>query len=412
MHDGTIVAMRRNVLASLAVAALALALAVASSAAAAVESCELNGEHVNPNNGNTTQGKTGLMRCRDGEGGPVVREQELKAGAFMGVVRRFEDGVLSKEYRVDERGNRDGLAREWVRGEGGGKPVLVREETYRDGSAVGLVRSWYPTGKLRRVSFQGDDSRELAAAEFNAQGQLYELRCGPRAVLGSDADDAHWCGHVGGASTVVLYNGKGAAKARVSYERGERRKYEVLAESGEVREVQETTATGGVEQSFYGNGNKRREQQWVALPGERNRRYTSLDQEFHESGKLVRERRWKMGERVVELVSEQTWYLNGQPKERTEIVAKDGRSQRVEASFHDNGTKASEGSWRVAATNGRGSDTAIGVHRSWDADGRLRSESHYDERGRITRERSFDAAGVLVRDDEVFEDGSRKAFGK
>ena len=53
----------------------------------AVESCELNGEHVNPNNGNTTAGKTGLMRCRDGEGGAVLREQELKGGVFMGVVR-------------------------------------------------------------------------------------------------------------------------------------------------------------------------------------------------------------------------------------------------------------------------------------------------------------------------------------
>jgi len=55
---------------------LCAALACVGGRAVAVESCELNGQHVNPSNGNTTAGKSGLMRCRDGEGGPVVREQE------------------------------------------------------------------------------------------------------------------------------------------------------------------------------------------------------------------------------------------------------------------------------------------------------------------------------------------------
>ena len=55
--------------------------------ALAVQVCELDGQHVNPSNGATTAGKTGLMRCREGEGGPVVREQELQQGKFMGLVR-------------------------------------------------------------------------------------------------------------------------------------------------------------------------------------------------------------------------------------------------------------------------------------------------------------------------------------
>ena len=38
--------------------------------------------------------------------------------------------------------------------------------------------------------------------------------------------------------------------------------------------------------------------------------------------------------------------------------------------------------------------------------------AEHNERGRVTRERAFDAGGTLVRDDEVFEDGSRKAFGR
>lgn len=387
-------------------------LCVAAAPARAVESCELNGEHVNPNNGNTTAGKSGLMRCRDGDGGPVVREQELQGGVFKGAVRHFKDGQLEKDYRVNERGNRDGVAREYARAEAGAKAVLVREETYRDGRTVGVARSWYPSGQLRRVSFHGDDERELASAEFNPDGKLYELRCAPRPVLGADADDARWCGHAGGASTVVLYSGKGIAKARVSYERGERRRSELLGEGGAVREVQESSASGGVERSFHADGAKRREVQWVVAGGERAGRVVTLDQEFHESGKLVRERRWRVVDRGGELASEQHWYLNGQPKERVDYVVADGKPVRQETTYHDNGKKAFEGSWRLAAPASRSRDVPIGVHRSFDEAGRVRAERFHDERGCVTRERELDGNGNAVRDDEVFEDGSRKAYGR
>ncbi|MEO8836788.1 MAG: hypothetical protein ABI364_08615 [Caldimonas sp.] len=403
--------MPRVALASFAIAAL---LAASSMPALAVESCDLNGEHVNPNNGNTTAGKTGLMRCRDGDGdgGTVIREQELKGGVFIGVVRTFGGGLLEREYRVNARGNRDGTAHEWAHAENGGKPVLVREETYRDGSAVGLSRTWYPNGQLSRVTFYGDDNREQAYAEFTTQGKLYALRCAPRPVLGADADDAHWCGHAGAASNVVLYNGKGEEKSRVSYERGERRRSEELGDTGAVRESRETTATGGTDRTFYADGKKQREQQWVAPAGARGGRIVTLDQEYHESGKLVRERRWTVGARGGELVSEQHWYLNGQPQQKSEFTSAGGNTLRTETAFHDNGRKLFEGTWRVAERGSRDRDRATGVHRGWDNDGRLREERHYDERGRIARERSFDESGAVVRDDEVFEDGSRKAVGR
>ncbi|HSC64959.1 MAG TPA: hypothetical protein VLD35_15060 [Caldimonas sp.] len=231
-------------------------LCLAAAPAMAVESCELNGQHVNPNNGNTTAGKTGLMRCRDGEGGPVVREQELQGGMFKGAVRFFRDGQLEKDYRVNERGNRDGVA------------------------------------------------------------------------------------------------------------------------------------------------------------GERGGRVVTLDQEYHESGKLVRERRWRLVDRGGEPASEQHWYLNGQPKERVDYAVVDGRSLRQETTYQDNGQKAFEGAWRVATPVSRGGEAATGVHRRFDEAGRLRGERFHDERGRVTRERELDGSGSVVRDDEVFEDGSRKAYGK
>ena len=388
----------------------ALAALVAPAPAHAVQVCELNGQHVNPSNGATTEGKTGLMRCREGEGGPVVREQELQQGRFMGLVRYYKDGVLEREFRVNERGNRDGVSREWARAEPGGKSVLVREETLRDGRTVGIARSWHPNGQLRRVSFHGDDDREQASAEFTTDGRLADLRCASRPVLGADFDDKAACGFAGGASNVTLYSGRGVAKARLSYERGERRRSETLWESGAVRDVAEQTAAGGVERSFAADGAKRREVPWTALAGERPRRVTTLDQEFHESGKLVRERRWRPTERGAELQLDATFYLNGQPRTRSEYRVADGRTTRRETSFHDNGRKSFEGTWQAGAS-GRG-EVPTGTQQTFDVEGRLRGERIFDERGRIKRERELDERGYVVRDDEVFEDGSRKAVGR
>jgi len=40
------------------------------------------------------------------------------------------------------------------------------------------------------------------------------------------------------------------------------------------------------------------------------------------------------------------------------------------------------------------------------------AESTFDARGRVTRERTWGDDGLLQRDDEVFEDGSRKAYAR
>ena len=88
-------------------------LCLAAGTAHAVQDCELNGQGVNPANGSTTVGKTGLMRCKDRDSGVFQREQELKNGVFMGLVRFYEQGRLAKEHSVNAKGNMDGRAREF-----------------------------------------------------------------------------------------------------------------------------------------------------------------------------------------------------------------------------------------------------------------------------------------------------------
>ena len=59
-----------------------------------------------------------------------------------------------------------------------------------------------------------------------------------------------------------------------------------------------------------------------------------LDQEFHESGKLVHERRWVPSERRAEPVSETWWYLNGQMKESIEYATTGDRRTRRDTLDH------------------------------------------------------------------------------
>ena len=391
-------------------AAVAAALVLAATGAVAVERCEVNGESVNPNHGGTTAGKTGLMRCREEGTGPLVREQELQQGRFMGLVRRYRDGVLEREHRVNEKGNMDGLSREYA--VEGGRGTLVTEETYRNGTAIGLSRRWHPTGTLRRVAWNDDTGRDEATAEFTRDGKLSSLRCGDKPQLAPAFDDAAACGFRGDA-VVSLFTDRGTVREKRTLRKGEAVRSESLFENGSVRELQERGAEGGGGKVFAADGVLRRETQWVATPPAsaegRPGRVVVLEREFHEQGRLVREKRWKPADRGSQLVLEQTWFLNGQPKERTDHAVADGETRRTEVRFFDSGTKASEGTW-VARRGTR--DRPTGVHRGYDEAGRVRSESTYDERGRIARERVLDERGAVVSDDEVFEDGSRKAYGR
>ena len=394
-------------------------LMVLSSSAYATLTCELNGVSVNPNNGAETAGKSGLMRCKDADSGAPQREQELQNGRFMGVVRYFTAGQVTKEQRVNERGNQDGPAREWVVDKSSGRRTLVREGDYRNGDSVGTSRTWNPAGQLIRLTSYDDTThREQAVVEFTADGRLADLRCAARPVFGSDFDDRAACGHAGAASTVLLYDNGGRPRTRLVVERGERRRTENLWDNGAVRDLRELTTTGLLERRFAADGTKRHEAVWVDLPAAnanaRKERVQTLDQDFHESGQLVSERRWRIAGRDAALESESSWYLQW-PAERADRLC---RSRRPAPASRDRAStttaarlSTAPGRPMPAVSTATASDRPTGVHKTWDPQGTLRGEELYDERGRLTREREFDAQGTLVRDDEVFEDGSRKSPG-
>jgi antitoxin component YwqK of YwqJK toxin-antitoxin module len=382
-------------LARLAAAGL---LALGASSAFAVSDCELNGESVSPYNGATTRGKTGLMRCRNRETGQLEREQELRDGDYVGLERFYREGKLLRESNVNARGNREGRHREF----GPEGQVLVDAE-YVNGENRGLAKRFHPSGQLERVDFHpADKSADRgASASFNAQGQLRELRCGSQPQLAPLVDDAKLCGFSGGPSQVELFDGSGRLVARASWRDGQRVRHATLDEQGRVRSQDETDGTRRVERELAADGTLRRERERVM-----NGRETVSERlrQFSESGTLVREQRWAGGRPV----SDQQFYLNGQPRSKTEWTAAEGGTRVAETDYRDDGKIASTGTWLEQ----RGRRQPTGAHQVFDAAGRLVAETTYDERGRPSREKAWDAQGVLQRDDAVFEDGSRKAFAR
>ncbi len=375
-----------------------LALLCTAGAAHAVQDCELNGQSINPNNGNTTAGKTGLMRCKDRDSGVLQREQELQNGKFMGVVRHFENGKLKQEHSVNEKGNRHGRAREF--NEAG---QLISDSTYDNGSETGVSQRFHPNGKLRRATFyEAGGGSEKAYAEFNPEGKLSQLRCADRAVMAPVVDDARLCGFTNGPSKLELFDERGALSARASWQAGERVRYEQVYGNGKTQLLQEITPTRRLDQQFSQDGVKRREEERTL---DNKKTIAVRLQQFSETGTLVRDQRWG----AERMQSDTSFYLNGQPKSKTEYGKDDTGNWLVETEYRDDGSLASKGRYLEPNRNRR---IPTGTHQYFNAAGKVVGESIYDAKGRISREKAWNDAGVLLRDDEVFEDGSRKAYAR
>jgi antitoxin component YwqK of YwqJK toxin-antitoxin module len=373
-----------------------LAALLPAASAFAVEECELNQQPVSPSNGATTEGKTGIMRCKDKESGALLREQELRNGRFMGVVRNYRDGKLIRDYTVNEKGNRDGVFREYSP-----EGQLLREENAQNGTTIGITRDFDKNGKLRRATYYGTGGPEQAYAEFTGSGQLRRLRCADKPVLGPAVDDAVLCGFKHGPSKLDYFNEKGELTAHVIFDEGKRLRFEEIGSNGKPEHLEEIAKDLRTERWFDQEGIRRKEV-LSRLGGRIPVR--EREQEFSERGTLTSDKQWSAGL----LSTEKTYYLNGQL--RAEIhYSGDGNKILVQSKdYYDNGILAEEGSHQKIGYQ----QVPQGVHKSYNQQGKLVAETSYDERGRLKHEKAWDADGKLLRDDEVFEDGSRKSFAR
>ena len=375
---------------------LLLILATVGAAVHARQDCDINGQPVNPANGATTAGRSGLMRCKDSDTGLLQREQEVRDGRFVGLERFYKQGKLAKEYTVNDKGNVQGRLREFdLQGQ------VLHEANYDNGSARGLSLRFHPDGKLRRAEFFGADRTAGASAEFNAHGQLSELRCGPVAQLAPAVDDAKLCGFAQGASEVELFDARGLLRARTRWLDGQRVRFVQLDDQGRARALEEVDGARRAETVFFADGQKR-----LARERTMNGREVAAERllQYAESGSLAREQRWEKGRPVID----RQYHLNGQPRKLVEWRPTPDGVLMDETDYRDDGQVSARAGWLER----EGRRQPVGKHVSFHATGRPASETEFDERGRPRREKAWSEAGALVRDDAVFADGSRKAFAR
>jgi len=349
--------------------------------------CELNGEPVNPSNGSTTAGKTGIMRCRT-EAGVLQREEELRNGKYVGK-RIIYGNEGRKEHLVNEQGNLDGLSREFYPD---GK--LREEATYANGERVGLSRRYFANGRIERIAFAGAPRERGAVLEYLEDGKLRGVQCAPRSLM---PEDRAPCGFGGAPSKLELYTGgRGQPRldARASYRDG------VLIErvdlDNEGRPARGVSVKDGVQttRDYFPDGKPRRERAFGRDGNERGR--DGVEREWASNGQLILERRF-----VASVESGATeWYMNGNLKQKR-VVEGPGRDALVRVeSYYDSGKLRARGATRAGRPVGR--------QESFDEAGVLRDDATYDERGILKTRRKFDETGKLSADEEYFEDGSRK----
>jgi len=357
-----------------------------SAPAWAVQRCELNGESVNPNNGHTTAGKSGVMRCVDEDGQVRRREQTLREGRFVGpVVMVLADGER-REYSVNERGNRHGLARTFD-----GKGTLRKEENLDNGSNVGVQKNFAETGYLQELHFS-TDRRTVLTIAYLADGSLSELRCAPTSVVPQDREV---CGHAGRASEVTLYREPGKPSGTVSYLQGQMQRLSVLDREGRLVRNEELKDGRRIKRVFYASGKPRSETDFIERDPNAAGGREGTAREWAESGQLTQETTWAQGyeQRI------QQWYLNGQPKMRQQVRREGREQERTIESFWDNG--------KPAAVNAERNGRLWGWQKYFNEDGVLVREDEHGERGLLQRRKRYNEQGGLEREERFLEDGSR-----
>lgn len=352
----------------------------------AVQSCELNGESVSRANGHTTAGKSGVMRCTDDSGQVRRLDQTLRDGKYVGPVLMVLADGERREYSINERGNRDGVARTFD-----GKGTLRKEENFEDGSNVGVQKNFAEAGHLQELHFAAG-RRTVLTIGYLADGRLTELRCAAVTLVPQDREV---CGHAGRASVVTLHRADGQPAGTVSFLQGQMQRQTVLDREGRLVRNEELKDGRRIKRVFYPSGQQRSEADFVERDPNSREGREGVAREWAESGQLTQETAWADGyeQRI------QQWYLNGKQKARQQI-RRDGRNQeRTTESFWDTGLPAAVNVER----NGR----LFGWQKYFTEAGVLAVEDEHGERGVLLRRKHFDAQGAFVREERFLEDGSR-----
>ena len=389
----------------LVVAVMGVMLFGARAALAQPLDCDINYQPVNPSNGNTTAGKTGLMRCFEKDTDKLRYEQEYNKGKAQGLTRHYKEGKVASEVYRDPKGH-PYLSRRF---HPNGQLEREEKELSNDGkTSVETTHTYYEDGQLQRVNYQENNS-EKAVIEFLADGRLADLRCGAKSLV---EEDAKPCGFSGGPSEVSFFSARYGLVGTASYDDGRLLWQKRMDGEGRVNYSETTEDRQRVARWYFESGAPQAEVVFspedsatMLRPLGRIRYWlaetVSTEREWGENNQLIKEIKRSQGYTD----SQSEWYLNGQPKlvARYRYADKGTRSESAVAeieSYSDLG--------KLVSVERRTDDKLVGKQEYFDEAGRKQSEEIYDEKGRRIASKTFDAAGNVIKEEAFHADGSRK----
>jgi antitoxin component YwqK of YwqJK toxin-antitoxin module len=320
--------------------------------------CTLNGEQVNPDNGSTTAGKTGVLTCHRDDGS-VWYEKMLQDGEHLGLDRFHDEDGGIREREVNAQGNTEGLAREWYPG-----GQLKRQGDYRNAAAIGEHRGFHRNGKLQGISVYPVAGKQAAVGiEWDSEGRLRRLACAEQSLA---KEDRRLCGHDGKVVT-ELFDQRGRVQERRTLTAGRTLRSEFLAEGERLAGSIDYSVDGRTEREYFDNG-------------------TASSEKVVSGGFVVLRREW---------------YMNGAVKLRLTQEPREREAHSVSERFRDNGTLA-EKEFKLDGRTQR--------RERYDEQGRLAEDWEHAPAGHIARHRKFDGSGALLLDEELYPDGSRKVL--
>ena len=381
-----------------------VALSAAIAPAYGQMTCELGGKEVNTANGADTAGKTGMLRCK--EGGKIVREEEYKNGSHVGYEMMIDFEGKKTVRNVTEKHNSIGVLKVY-----NPKGVLVREENYGPGKQPGwsdqqgVTRHFTDEGKLEYIAWFEHGDR-MFEAEYLKNGKVARLSCGKRSYFDGDRE---LCGFAGKPSKVQLFASSGEVYETRQYRNGKLQENAELDERGRVLKKEEYSGDAKKKTEFFPNGKIKIE------AGYHDQVLQGDEKEYHSSGKLVRLTRWDGGK----MVTEDTYYLNGQPKTKASRKKLKDKWCVARQEFWDDGKVRDEGiyeektedySWQGLYAHRWAYESPIGEHRLYFENGRPALIERYGEKGELagTRQAFSEATGKLALE-EKYENGTRKS---
>jgi antitoxin component YwqK of YwqJK toxin-antitoxin module len=369
------------------------------SPAAQAQVCMVNGQTV-PDDCFTYNGcgnQTGTMVCTDSDGKPEG-EWELQQGKHVGYEKQFHNKGGYTEQTVDEKGQPVGISKQFS-----ATGNLLSETNYENGKEEGKAHTYYPSGHVKDAIWWEHGMHKFSVS-YRDDGKITDLHCNLQHVMDEDKSP---CGFDGKPSLVTITLLSNDTRT-VSYLNGVLVKEIFLSGAGTPVTEEEHNQNNSAFKEYFPDGKVKHEF------SRKQGRLDGMEIDYHSSGQVIRKTLWDNGE----MRKEEVYFLNGQMESDAEWEKQGDRWVIAVKEFDDNGKLRTDGAYleeeHKIPSSGISSPRwryswRIGEFHDYDPSGRLVSTLYYDDTNKLRERKDWDASGNLLRDDEIFDDGSRKS---